>query len=166
MTIQDYKGHEISFRVDTGKFEVNINDSWKKFSSLQSAKNAIKKAIDSIVVFKPVDVLTVDQKGYNVNKYTIRKVKITGYKEETGYRRGTMNRYVTAAKDEKFRVGERYGNHELFDLKNQAILQKNIDETNKLEILKNQTENRLDKLETARARLSVNLDPKPEMGEV
>jgi hypothetical protein len=158
-----YKGHDIEFRVMDGKFTTVINGVFKKFSSLQSAKNAIDKT--AVVDFKPIDVLLIKETGYRPSISEVKAVKLISYREEKGYRSNFLQRFFITDKGDKVYIDTRRGG--IFPVKYLVALEKSIKEENELEQIVAKSQKRIEKLKDEREKIVINdqIDPRPDAND-
>ena len=154
---KEYKGHKITLNDYDGKFSVSINGIYKKFSSYKSATNAIDR--EAVAEFKPAEVLIVEKTGWNPAVHKIKKVKITGYTEERGWRRGHINRFYLTDKGEKIRIEY---NTQIFPATILEKLTANCEAYNEQQKIEAEASKKADKLRQERDKWIVSYDPKPE----
>ena len=161
-TIKTYKGQAIDFSEYDGRFSTTINGLFKKFSSLKSAMNAIDKA--TLIQFEPVEVLVMDSEGWSPAIYSVRQVKLVGYREAEGWKRGVLNRFYIVEGDDRAKDIRIESRTEIYDLKDKAKLEemaKTLTEQSKIE---HDAEAKQSKINERLGKMTVNHDPRPDMG--
>lgn len=155
--ITTYKEQKIWLN-DGAKFCVEINGLTKRFSSLQSAKNAIDKEI--LVTFQPVEVFIVESNGYPERVYTLKRIRLEKYIEEKGHR-SRKYRYLLDSKEQRYRIGG-YNNPGFVSLKDEAKMRKLVSERNEQGRIEQTAEKQSKKILERMKKVFINLDPHPE----
>jgi hypothetical protein len=153
-----YKGQTITLNEATGKFDVKINGRTMSFASLKSAMNQVDK--NSVVDFKPQEVLIVEESGYGPARYSVKKVRLIGYYEEKGHR-GSLQRYFKVQNGSPIKIG-RWGD-DIFPLSALKKLTANVKENTAQELAQSAAEKAAEKAKKQREDWSIDLDPHPEL---
>lgn len=158
---KEYKGHTITLNEFTGKFQVSINGTTKRFASLKSAENGIDR--EAVTDFQPTEVLLLEEEGYSPATYKVRRVTLVKYEEEKRYRSRNLSRFFLTDKGDKVFING-YRSSQFYPVSSFEKLTQLAKERTQAEKDEFAAKKRSDKLGEQMEKLAtLDLDPRPEV---